>query len=291
MKPLTVISDPGVDDAVALVLLEKLAPEAQKLLVATFGNNTARITGRNAADFAAYMQKNWRYRPGAALPNNKKVECPWPDYFHGPDGLWGVRPPRATKKARRTRQQLVGDLISLGPLTETYQLLKNQQPKRLIIMGGAFGLPGNETTYAETNIAMDPDAARLLFRSCQNTETRVVPMDVTQQVRWSLQDVRSIPETSPTNRWLKQLLLTWYKKYEYAKEKEFVLYDPLAVYLAFVPQAATWTRRGIAVVPTGPQRGRTIFSDANPPCKIALNLLDPQAVAQAIYQIIFGVTR
>lgn len=289
MKELTVISDPGVDDVIALMLLERLAPKARKLLVSTFGNNEAGVTDKNARDFVAYKQGKWSYRAGATLPLSQKVERPWPDYFHGPDGLWGVRPPEGAA-AKKTDQSLVGDLFSLGPLTETYKLLKDKRPRKLTLMGGAFGVPGNETAYAETNVAMDPDAARLLFETCQGDEIAVVPLDVAQQVRWSLQDVQAIPETSPDNKWLKRLLLAWYKNYADADKKQFVLYDPLAIYLAFVPEAAVWLRRGVAVVTEGPQRGRTVFSDAHRPCSVAVDLKDAQAVAQAMYQLIFEVS-
>lgn len=287
MKDITIISDPGVDDMVALVLLNKLARKQRKILVSTFGNHNADITGKNSEAFAAYMQDQWQYRSGAALPLNKTVERPYPDYFHGQDGLWNVQPPKAKRPAARTDTPTTSDVISLGTLTEPYALLNTQTMKRLTIMGGTFAEPGNETAWTEFNIAMDVDAAKLFFEKCQDIDVKLVPMDATQKVTWSPEDIKRIPETDQTNRWLKRLLLAWFKNYKYAADKNFVLYDPLAVYLAFRPEVATWQRSGVEVIGTGEQRGRTILSDTNPPCDIAMDIIDPDKVARQIFDILF----
>ena len=286
-SPITVISDPGVDDLVALVLLEKLASKQNKVLISTFGNHTAEVTSKNSQAFAAYMQGRWEYRPGATLPYSQQVDRPIRDSVNGADGLWGVAPPKAKKPAILNDTLTRNEVFSLGPLTETYRLLKEGLVERLLIMGGAFGGSGNETAYAEFNMALDADVARMLFENCQDIEVRLVPTDVTQHVTWSLADIQSIPETSQTNRWLKKLLLAWFANPRDDPGGDFVLYDPLAVYLAFAPDAASWVNEGVAVVDTGEQRGRTTFSSDNPPCTIAVEIADPKQVAAQIFDILF----
>jgi purine nucleosidase len=287
MKDITVISDPGVDDMVALVLLDKLANKQRKLLVSTFGNNRADIIAKNAKAFVAFAQDEWEYRPGAALPLNGKVGLPWADYFHGADGLWNVPPPIRIDKCKQGTQAKTSDMFSLGPLTETYKLLLVGCIDRLTIMGGAFTAQGNETNWSEYNVCMDPEAAKLFFKQCRGISVRLVPMDATQKVTWSLEDIRAIPETNETNIWLKQLLTAWFKNYKYAEEKQFVLYDPLAVYLAFAPEAAEWVRSGVDVVCGGKQRGRTVLSKVNPTCEIAMDIKQPQEVSKRIFDLIF----
>jgi inosine-uridine nucleoside N-ribohydrolase len=287
MSGVSVISDPGVDDAVALVLLDKLAQKQSKLLLATFGNNTAAITTKNAVDFSAYMQGDWAFRPGATLPLSGQVERAWPDYFHGPDGLWGVRPPAGTRPARRSNRQVDSRLFSLSPLTEAYACYQSGRVKELMIMGGAFNEPGNETPYAETNIAFDPDAAQLLLANCQDIVVNIVPLDVTRKAVWSWQQVQAIPETNTTNRWLKRLITAWFEGYNHEKEKDFNLHDPLAVFLYYYPQYALWRRSGVEVVTVGKKRGQTVWSKVNPPCNVAIDLHDPAAVSRAIYSLLF----
>ena len=56
---ITVISDPGVDDLVALVLIDVLTPGVPKQLVSTYGNIRAEDTATNARAFVAAMGEDW----------------------------------------------------------------------------------------------------------------------------------------------------------------------------------------------------------------------------------------
>lgn len=286
-EDITVITDPGVDDIVALVLLDKLAQRQDKLLIATYGNNPLSVTDENSRRFVAARGKRWQYRSGAVLPQNGVIERPWAENYHGSDGLWGVPLPPSSAVPRAAVLSNTADVISLAPLTEANRLLRSGSVKQLMIMGGAFGVEGNETRSTEFNVAMDADAAQSLFSSCKNVRVRVVPMDAAVLVRWSMQDVRKIQENSENNRWLKRLLLAWFEGYDQAQEKQFVLYDPLAVYLKFCPEAATWSRTGVAVVRDGVDRGRTVFSDANPPCDVAVTIPQPRQVSEEIFSLLF----
>src|SRR3989344_1039781 len=137
MKNITVISDPGIDDLVALVLLYRLAPDAQNTLIATFGNATEEITSINAKEFIAFVAQSWGFINGLKVPYNGKFERPWPDYFHGPDGVWGIHPKtniQSIQKINRTSQ----NVISLATLTDPLKLMRKGKLKEMTIMGGAF---------------------------------------------------------------------------------------------------------------------------------------------------------
>lgn len=288
MKKFTIVSDPGIDDLVGLVLMYKLNPNLNNCLVSSFGNGAHEITSRNAKEFIAFVANNWLYVDGAQLPLSGTVERPWPDYFHGPDGVWGVHPDVKTDSV--IDQKVIPknkDIISLSPMSDTLALLKEEKNKNFIAMAGAFNVEGNETKYAETNVAFDPDAAAEFFRNCSNSNVKVVPLDVTRKVFWSLEKVKSVPESNKINKWLKELLLAWFEKYNHEREKSFNLHDPLAVYLAFSPEHAKWTKSGVEVIEKGEQRGRTIFSKENPECQIALDLINSAEISDHIFQIIF----
>lgn len=289
MKNLTAVTDPGIDDLVALVLLYKLSPKAEVSLIATFGNAPKEITARNVKEFISFVAPSWKFIDGSNLPLNGKVEHKWPDYFHGLDGVWGVHPAVDISKIKSLKfSPDNSNLISLSPLTDVYKLCKKNKIKNITLMGGAFMIEGNETQYAETNIAFDPDSARLFFSEFLNIKVRVVPLDVTRKVFWTLERVNSISETNEVNKWIKKLLLTWFDKYDHNREKDFNLHDPLAVYLTRFPNEAIWVTSGVEVITKGEKRGQTVFKDSNPTCEVAVSLENPVAIADSIFEKVFG---
>lgn len=288
MKKYTIISDPGIDDLVALLLLYKLQPEAKNTLVSTFGNATEEITSLNAKEFIAFVTKSWNFTHGSSLPYSGEVERPWPDYFHGPDGVWGVHPTVTSSDIISSDlKDSNNTVLSLATLTDPLKLLRSKSFKEITVMGGAFEVEGNETEYAETNIAFDPDSAKYFFDELRDQKVKVVPLNVTRKVYWSKDTVESIPATNQVNRWFKQLLLTWFDKYNHDREKEFNLHDPLAVYLDFFPKKAKWKNSGVSVITKGKKRGQTIFSTANQSCEIALDLIDGKQIAEHIFSTAF----
>lgn len=102
MNNYTIISDPGIDDLVALVLLYKLMPQAKNNLVSTFGNAPEEITSKNAKEFISFVAGSWSFIHGSKVQLNGAVERPWPDYFHGPDGVWGIHPKVDIQKDRKS---------------------------------------------------------------------------------------------------------------------------------------------------------------------------------------------
>lgn len=291
MKPFTITTDPGIDDLVALMLLAKLSFDQQHCLVSSFGNAPVGVTGRNAQEFISFVAPQWLYCQGASNPMNGKVEQPWPDYFHGADGVWGVHPKAVIEKVHHLKTFVKnGALISLSPMTDAYRILQSGCLTEATIMGGAFTIPGNETSHAETNIAFDVEAAAHFFYTCKGVNVRVVPLDMTRKVFWSLEMVEGIPEASSLSRWVKQMLLAWFNNYNHDKEKDFNLHDPLAVYLTFFPEKAKWISSGVRVITVGKKRGKTTLDAGNPLCEIAWELHDPASIATDIFRILFCST-
>jgi len=288
MKNFTIISDPGIDDLISLVLLHKLSPQTKNCLISTFGNATEEITSRNAKEFISFVANSWQFMHGSKLPLNGVVERPWPDYFHGPDGVWGVHPPVDVGLIQGLpKYPSNNDLISLAPMRDAIKLLKINKSQNFTIMEGIFNAEGNETKYAETNIAFDPDSAAEFFKNCNSVNVKVIPLDVTKKVFWDIGRVKNISENNKINKWLKQLLLVWFDKYNHEREKDFNLHDPLAVYLAFYPEKAKWKSSGVKVIIEGEQRGKTVMFNDHPQCQIALDLVDPLLISRKIYSLVF----
>jgi inosine-uridine nucleoside N-ribohydrolase len=179
--------DPGIDDALALILALK-SPEVQVLGITTVaGNAPLEMTSANARHVLEYL--NIRSIPvatGAANPLNHPLEDALS--YHGWDGLGNcdlpppglpLQPAKAWDFLARLVLDDPGEvtLLATGPLTNVAYAfdLYPELPRllnRLVLMGGAYGITsygeGNRTPFAEFNIWQDPEAAHIVFSSGAN---------------------------------------------------------------------------------------------------------------------------
>ena len=195
---ITVIdTDPGIDDAVA-ILLALNSPEFDIRGITTVaGNIGINTTTRNAGRILALAGRgDIPVIAGAATPLSRKG-FDTAD-IHGNDGLGGVSFPEPNVPpaghdavawlAQLLDEEAAGtvDILALGPLTNVARLLTDHPASasrigRLIAMGGAVREPGNIGPRAEFNIAADPEAAEIVF-TCGLSIT-LIPLDVTRKVR------------------------------------------------------------------------------------------------------------
>ena len=176
---LLIDTDPGVDDALALLMAFAHAEVAGLSIAA--GNVGLDHTVHNARVIAGLAGVSPPIFPGCATP---LVRASSEDaaFVHGRDGLGDVGfaepEPKASDEAaalalsRLTRER-PGELtlVALAPLTNLALALRldpglPQRIKRLVIMGGAIGGQGNTTVWpAEFNIGFDPEAAHVVFEA------------------------------------------------------------------------------------------------------------------------------
>ncbi|MCA1693300.1 MAG: nucleoside hydrolase [Actinobacteria bacterium] len=191
--PMIIDTDPGVDDAVAL-MLAAASPEVQLLAVTTvFGNAGVEVTTANALRLRTLAGLgNLPVAAGAARP----LVYPPPqraDRWHGRDGLGGHAdllpepsgPVNALGAVPLMATLLRGavapvTLVAIGPLTNIALLLAvhpEVKPRigRIVIMGGNLG-----DSPAEFNIGSDPEAAHRVLVE-EDVETTLVPLNVTQR--------------------------------------------------------------------------------------------------------------
>jgi len=188
--------DPGIDDALALILALK-SSEVQILGITTVaGNASVEMTNANARRVLEYLNvEGVPVVAGAEHPLNRPLEHALS--HHGPDGLGncGLPPPRLPLQPDKAWDFLARSvldvpdeitLIATGPLTNVAYAfqLHPELPghlARLVLMGGAYGLTpygkGNRTPFAEFNIWQDPEAAAIVFDSTPNIFA--VGLDVT----------------------------------------------------------------------------------------------------------------
>ena len=189
-------TDPGQDDAVAILLALASPDELEVLgITAVAGNVPLSLTERNARivcelagrpDIAVYA--------GCDRPLRRKLVTA--EHVHGKTGLDGPELPEPKIKLQEkhgvdfiidTILQEPENSVSvcpLGPLTNIASAILKQPKivsriKQIVLMGGAYFEVGNITPTAEFNIFVDPDAAKIVFEA--GIDMVVMPLDVTHK--------------------------------------------------------------------------------------------------------------
>lgn len=180
MKRLIIDTDPGVDDAHA-ILLALAHPDVQvEAITSVNGNVDIGLTTANALKILDVAEKNIPVYRGCDRPLINSPEHA--TYVHGVDGLGDCGIPISKKQAQpehavhalvRLANENPGELtlVAIGPLTNLAVALSIDPSlpakfKQLVIMGGAIYSKGNAGSLtAEFNIHTDPEAAHIVFSS------------------------------------------------------------------------------------------------------------------------------
>ena len=196
-KPLPIIidTDPGQDDAVA-ILLALASPEFEVLgITAVAGNVPLALTEINARKICELADRpQTKVFAGTVRPLLRPLVTA--EHVHGRTGLDG--PVLADPKMPLQKQHAVDFIIEtlmareagtvslcvLGPMTNIALALIREPKiasriKRIVAMGGGFFEGGNVTPAAEFNIYVDPQAARVVFEA--DIPITLIPLDCTHQ--------------------------------------------------------------------------------------------------------------
>jgi purine nucleosidase len=188
-------TDPGQDDAVA-ILLALASPEIDVLgITAVAGNVPLKLTENNARKICELAGRpEIRVFAGAIRPLVRHLVTA--EEVHGQTGLNGPDLPEPQMPlqseygvdfiVRTLMQEQSGTvtLCALGPLTNIALALTREpeiagRVKQIVLMGGGFFEGGNVTPAAEFNIYVDPQAADVVFRS--GIQLIMMPLDVTHK--------------------------------------------------------------------------------------------------------------
>lgn len=182
--PLLIDTDPGVDDALALLMAFNDPRHRIVGLTIAAGNVGLKHTVANALKLCEVAGQDIPVFAGADAP----LLHPSPDagYVHGQDGFGDVGYEAAKRAVEaehaalaiiRLSHEHAGKLllVALGPLTNLALALKldptlPQRIARLVVMGGAVTCQGNITPAAEFNIYFDPEAAHIVFEAFERID-------------------------------------------------------------------------------------------------------------------------
>ncbi|MEM7238318.1 MAG: nucleoside hydrolase [Pseudomonadota bacterium] len=195
-RKIIIDTDPGIDDAMAIVyafsdpMIEVLG------LTTVFGNVPVTTATRNACALLTHIGRTVPVAQGAARPL-VQAPAPHPDFVHGRDGFGGVAidPPAMEADNRHAAAFLIDmlkanpgeiTLVPVGPLTNLAIALEREPAitdlvAEVVVMGGAVRTRGNITEHAEANIWQDPHAAEKVLNA--PWPMRMVGLDVTERVR------------------------------------------------------------------------------------------------------------
>jgi purine nucleosidase len=276
--PIVLDVDTGTDDALALAYAVA-SPRIELVAVTTVAGNVdvAKTTANTLAVLDWLGASNVPVHRGASRP----LVRPHTDasYFHDEGGLGGARLPATTRSvgadrgpaalirlARHRPGELV--LVALGPLTNLAIAL-NVEPelpgllKSVILMGGAYAVPGNVTPAAEFNILVDPEAADQVLTAPFPNLT-AVGLDVTERVALTRDDWNAVNVDSSLPRTARLLREVGGSAFTKLGRDQFSLHDPLSVAVAIDPTLIAARQLAIAVDTIEPELGRTRIMGPGP---------------------------
>ena len=171
-------TDTASDDAVALIMALRSRSARVVAISTVAGNVPVQQATRNALYTAELCGTSTPVYQGVDKPLSRSLATA--EWFHGKDGLGdhGYPPARRSAEKQHAVEAIISTVrnhpgltvVTLGPLTNIALALA-QAPDivrnvgRCVVMGGAPCCEGNVTPAAEYNMWVDPEAARMVFRS------------------------------------------------------------------------------------------------------------------------------
>jgi purine nucleosidase len=243
--------DPGVDDAMAL-WYGLLHPEIEIVaLTSVWGNADVETTTRNALRIVEMAEQG---TIPVAVGADKPLLGPPKERgegVHGHDGQGNTNlPPPKLEPSKESAVELLirlaheqpGELtlVPIGPLTNVAAALLADPSiarlyKEVVVMGGAFLVPGNVSPFGEANIWHDPEAAQVVIEA--GWPLTIVGLDVTMKARLGQKELDRV-EASGTAAGkhlhaISDFYLTRYQSRWGARE--CAMHDPLALAIAHDP--------------------------------------------------------
>jgi purine nucleosidase len=274
-KKIIIDTDPGVDDAMAILLALKSPELAVVGLTTIFGNVYTPLATENALRLVEFAGRpDIPVAPGAELPLIVPLEAV-AEFVHGRDGLGNVNlPPPQGRAIDRPAAQFIVEmvmshpgeitLIPIGPLTNL-ALAVALEPRlaenvaEVVIMGGAALVSGNVTPAAEANIIHDPHAADVVFTA--GWPVTMVGLDVTMPTIMTDDYLAALKASATPTAEFIYAISRFYRDFHYAVYGLMGMHthDPSAIAYALDPTLFTTTRGPVRVVTEGITSGQTFL--------------------------------
>ena len=299
---LVIDTDPGVDDAIALMMALAHPDTVVRALTTVAGNVDLEQVTRNASTLLSVMgAERTPLHAGASKP--LAGEHRGAAHYHGADGLGDAGwppggPPRRSPPAAGLLASLPLDapgslvLLALGPLTNLAQAFiaapeSARLWKRVVVMGGTIRGQGNVTSAAEFNAWCDPEAFDVVLRSGAPLELVSWETTLDHLVPWSAWE-SWISGESPRARFARAITARCSELGRSRGHEGLELPDPLAAAAALDPACVIEADdRHVAIELQGTlTRGQTVVDERRhasaPPNVRVIRSLDLERVGTLI---------
>jgi purine nucleosidase len=274
-RKIIIDTDPGQDDAVA-ILLALASPELQVLgLTAVAGNVPLDLTARNARIVCELARRpDVPVFAGCDRPLARDLVTA--EHVHGKTGLDGPQMAEPTMPLQdihavdfiieTLRAEAPGTvtLCPLGPLTNIATAFRRApdivaRVQRIVLMGGAYFEVGNITPAAEFNIYVDPEAAKIVFAA--GAPITVLPLDATHKALTTADRVQAFRDLGTE---VGRMVAAWADFFERFDKEKYgsagaPLHDPCVIAWLLKPDLFTGREINVEIEVDSPlTRGMTV---------------------------------
>lgn len=258
-KPIIIDCDPGIDDAMAILIAVTHSELDVKLITTVAGNQTVDKTTKNALNLLSFLNETTiEVAKGADRPLIKPLVLA--EKIHGDSGLGNVEmnvneremssysAVEAMKREIECSEDKV-TIVAIGPLTNVALLLRTYphlkgKIEEFSIMGGSLK-EGNITAVAEFNFFVDPEAAQIVLNA--GIPITLFGLNVTHKVPLFSGELDSIREIHNETS---QLVVSMLEYYFQAGRVEG-LHDPCAVVYLIDPEVFEFENYDVQVETKG----------------------------------------
>ncbi len=276
-KKIIIDCDPGIDDALAIML----ALKSEELDVVGITITSGNVHGKKGAENALKILKELNRLDipvyiGCCEP--LKRELITAEDTHGCDGLGESFLPKVDEVTYKegaidfileTLNNQEVTVIALGPLTNIAMALQKDKDtmenmKELVLMGGAFKSFGNCSQVAEFNFWVDPHGAEIVFKEL-NKKITMVGLDVTRQCVLTPNYIEMIKQFNEPLGELIVKITRFYVDFHWAQERTLgcVINDPLAIAYFINPELCTGKEYFVDIVTEGKAIGMALVDEGN----------------------------
>ncbi|WP_416670516.1 nucleoside hydrolase [Egbenema bharatensis] len=284
-------TDPGGDDSFTFLWLMSLAKQGLAEIVAVTsvdGNVHAQLTFAASAKLLTLGGFADVEVGRGIIGGSDRDDVEDAGAIHGKDGMGNLSHTlpesiQSYEAARSSDDILIEKLkespgemtiVAIAPLTNL-AAAEQKSPgilklaKEIVIMGGAFAVPGNITPEAEFNIAYDPEAAKLVFDTCDHLI--VIPLDITRKLILTTEIAKAIAQVKPESE-VAQFMIslcqfmtgTALAFRETEGTPGFLVHDAATLAYLFYPETLTFRRAQVWIETRGEwTRGKTLFDRRN----------------------------
>ncbi len=257
MRRLLIDTDTASDDAVALLMALRHPDCVVEAVTVVAGNVPLEQGLQNALYTRELADSQVPVHAGRSQPRAGALRTA--QYVHGQDGLGDIgldllgRQPDdgdavdvLIERIRAAPERLT--LVTLGPLTNVAEAFErasdlSERLERLVVMGGTGDAVGNVSAVAEFNISVDPEAARIVFRS--GAPIVMVGWDISRKYaafdQAAADQLRALGPLGAFSVDIQAAVDAFAR--EHTGLPGFDLPDPIAMAVALDPDVATATRR------------------------------------------------